>query len=137
MHTYGSGESKLVRVIWVKSVVRWADRPAMTLAVDLVRKATKQTNISDWAYIQVKFYLCYKQTESFVQTVLFTCAYKVNDDKNHNFNDLETWWTTSETQGSSLTKIVRISHWDNSFEYPKISFGREIRKLVFWYALFT
>ena len=27
-----------------KSVVRWTDRPAMTIAVDLGRKATKQTN---------------------------------------------------------------------------------------------
>ena len=27
-----------------KSVVRWTDRPTMTLAVDLGRKATKQTN---------------------------------------------------------------------------------------------
>ena len=27
-----------------KSVVRWNDRPAMTKAVDLGRKATKQTN---------------------------------------------------------------------------------------------
>ena len=29
-----------------KSVVRWTDRPAMTIAVDLGRKATKQTNKS-------------------------------------------------------------------------------------------
>ena len=29
-----------------KSVVRWTDHPAMTIAVDLGRKATKQTNIN-------------------------------------------------------------------------------------------
>ena len=34
----------LVQVCPGKSVVRWTDRPAMTIAVDLGRKATKQTN---------------------------------------------------------------------------------------------
>ena len=32
----------LVQVCPGKSVVRWTDRPAMTIAVDLGRKATKQ-----------------------------------------------------------------------------------------------
>ena len=34
----------LVQACPGKSVVRWTDRPAMTIAVDLGRKATKQTN---------------------------------------------------------------------------------------------
>ena len=34
----------LVQACSGKSVVRWTDRPAMTIAVDLGRKATKQTN---------------------------------------------------------------------------------------------
>ena len=34
----------LFKLAQEKSVVRWTDRPAMTLAVDLGRKATKQTN---------------------------------------------------------------------------------------------
>ena len=34
----------LVQACPGKSVVRWTDRPAMTIAVDLERKATKQTN---------------------------------------------------------------------------------------------
>ena len=33
----------LVKLAQEKSVVRWTDRPAMTIAVDLGRKATKQT----------------------------------------------------------------------------------------------
>ena len=37
-----------------KSVVRWTDRPAMTLAVDLGCKATKQTNkLWTWPYMQL------------------------------------------------------------------------------------
>ena len=43
-----------------KSVVRWTDRPAMTIAVDLGRKATKQTNKQTnkqyWCYL---YHLCY------------------------------------------------------------------------------
>ena len=35
---------ELVQACPGKSVVRWTDRPAMTIAVDLGRKATKQTN---------------------------------------------------------------------------------------------
>ena len=38
-----------------KSVVRWTDRPAMTLAVDLGRKAAKQTN--KFIYNMVHSYL--------------------------------------------------------------------------------
>ena len=34
----------LVQACPGKSVVRWTDRPAMTIAVDFGRKATKQTN---------------------------------------------------------------------------------------------
>ena len=34
----------LFKLAQEKSVVRWTDRPAMTIAVDLGRKATKQTN---------------------------------------------------------------------------------------------
>ena len=34
----------LVQACPGKGVVRWTDRPAMTIAVDLGRKATKQTN---------------------------------------------------------------------------------------------
>ena len=35
----------LFKLAQEKSVVMWTDRPAMTIAVDLGRKATKQTNI--------------------------------------------------------------------------------------------
>ena len=38
----------LVQACPGKSVVRWTDRPAMTIAVDLGRKATKQTNLYPW-----------------------------------------------------------------------------------------
>ena len=34
----------LFKLAQEKSVIRWPDRPAMTIAVDLGRKATKQTN---------------------------------------------------------------------------------------------
>ena len=34
----------LLKLAQEKSAVRWSDRPAMTIAVDLGRKATKQTN---------------------------------------------------------------------------------------------
>ena len=34
-----------------KSVVKWTDRPAMTTAVDMGRKANKQTTKSDWYYV--------------------------------------------------------------------------------------
>ena len=36
----------LFKLAQEKNVVRWTDRPAMTIAVDLGRKATKQTNHS-------------------------------------------------------------------------------------------
>ena len=36
--------TRLFKLAQEKSVVRWTDRPAMTIAVDLGRKATKQTN---------------------------------------------------------------------------------------------
>ena len=36
--------NRLFKPAQEKSVVRWTDRPAMTIAVDLGRKATKQTN---------------------------------------------------------------------------------------------
>ena len=35
----------LYKFYWLTAVVRWTDRPAMTIAVDLGRKATKQTII--------------------------------------------------------------------------------------------
>ena len=38
----------LVQVCPGKSVVRWTDRPAMAIAVDLGRKATKQTKNKRW-----------------------------------------------------------------------------------------
>ena len=38
----------LFKLAQEKSVVRWTDRPAMTIAVDLGRKATKHTN-KTWA----------------------------------------------------------------------------------------
>ena len=38
----------LLKLAQEKSVVRWADRPAMTIAVDLGRKATKQINKQIW-----------------------------------------------------------------------------------------
>ena len=41
-----------------KSVVRWTDRPAMTLAVDLGRKATKQTK-------QVSYFLHFLRLHTF------------------------------------------------------------------------
>ena len=34
----------LIKLAQEKSVVRWTDRPTMTIAIDLGRKATKQTN---------------------------------------------------------------------------------------------
>ena len=44
----------LVQACPGKSVVRWTDRPAMTIAVDLGRKATKQTNkcliLHEWTW---------------------------------------------------------------------------------------
>ena len=36
--------NRLFKLAPEKSVVRWADRPAMTIAVDLGHKATKQTS---------------------------------------------------------------------------------------------
>ena len=44
----------LFKLAQEKSVGRWTDRPAMTIAVDLGRKATKQTNKSCLRYIKVK-----------------------------------------------------------------------------------
>ena len=41
-----TSESMCTKYCPGKSVVRWTDRPAMTIAVDLGRKATKQTNKS-------------------------------------------------------------------------------------------
>ena len=35
--------NRLFKLAQEKSVVRWTDRPAMTISVDLERKATKQT----------------------------------------------------------------------------------------------
>ena len=47
----------LVQACPGKSVVRWTDRPAMTIAVDLGRKATKQTNIWEKKSSRVTGYL--------------------------------------------------------------------------------
>ena len=41
-----------------KSVVRWTDRPAMTIAVDLGRKATKQTKQIKRALLFPTFLIC-------------------------------------------------------------------------------
>ena len=41
----------LVQACPGKSVVRWTDCPAMTIAVDLGRKATKQTNKHTWGEV--------------------------------------------------------------------------------------
>ena len=43
--------TRLFKLAQEKSVVRWTDRPAMTIAVDLGRKATKQTNKDIAIYI--------------------------------------------------------------------------------------
>ena len=36
-----------------------------------------------------------------------------------------------------LWMLKEPSQWDGSFEYPQHILGWEIRKLIFWYALFT
>ena len=41
----------LFKLAQEKSVVRWTDRPAMTIAVDLGRKARKQTNKQICSYL--------------------------------------------------------------------------------------
>ena len=44
----------LVQACPGKSVVRWTDRPAMTIAVDLGCKATKQTKTAEYFYHGIK-----------------------------------------------------------------------------------
>ena len=51
----------LVQACPGKSVVRWTDRPAMTIAVDLGHKATKQTN---------------KQSDSMIRLICNTAAHR-------------------------------------------------------------
>ena len=46
----------LFKLAHEKSVVRWTDRPAMTIAVDLGRKATKQTNKTNTKHIFIDNY---------------------------------------------------------------------------------
>ena len=53
-----------------KSVDRWTDHPAMTVAVDLGRKATKQTNI-------MKTWFCWMGTKSKPFIKLLTVTIKV------------------------------------------------------------
>ena len=43
----------LVQACPGKNVVRWTDSPAMTIAFDLGRKATKQTNKIIWASVYI------------------------------------------------------------------------------------
>ena len=50
----------LVQVCPGKSVVRWTDRPAMTIAVDLGRKATKQTKLWFWKNQNTSTFSCNK-----------------------------------------------------------------------------
>ena len=45
----------LFKLAQEKSVVRWTDRPAMTIAVDLGRKATKQTNKKQYKELILNF----------------------------------------------------------------------------------
>ena len=51
----------LVQACPGKSVVRWTDRPAMTIAVDLGRKATKPTKIVwKWLIFQCEFCVLFR-----------------------------------------------------------------------------
>ena len=52
----------LVQVCPGKSVVRWTDRPAMTIAVDLGRKAPKQTNKTNCLQIDQVFCLVWSSS---------------------------------------------------------------------------
>ena len=61
----------LVNRLW-KSVVRWTGRPAMTIAVDLGRKATKQTN-------KTNIFLRWVWTVTYIR-----CVTGLNKEKNRN-----------------------------------------------------
>ena len=50
----------LVQACPGKSVVRWTDRPAMTIAVDLGHKATKQTNKASSEIFKVEKSICFR-----------------------------------------------------------------------------
>ena len=47
--------NRLFKLAQEKSVVRWPDRPAMTIAVDLGRKATKQTKVWNRHFLTSKW----------------------------------------------------------------------------------
>ena len=57
----------LVQACPGKSVVRWTDRPAMTIAVDLGRKATKPTN--NLIYLKISKILTYFVARQRMQSV--------------------------------------------------------------------
>ena len=62
-----------------KSVGRWTDRPTMAIAVDLGRKATKQTNknkVLSWVEHEKSFITSVPGCRS-LKTLCAQCAYKV------------------------------------------------------------
>ena len=68
-----------------KSVVRWTDRPAMTIAVDLGRKATKPTNQQSWPLrfgLKVRYWNCADVSIFFIElstkTYLTGVCYDLN-----------------------------------------------------------
>ena len=62
-----------------KSVFRWTDRPAMTLAVDLGRKATKQTNKQNPKFLNYIMELCIVTGLALVIQITF--ANSLNQDQ--------------------------------------------------------